>query len=63
MDWQWQRLTPEAERPNPADAADGPAGYDDHLYFGWVLRLRYLHRSLTTTPCSIGLVRCTARFA
>ena len=29
MDITWQYNNP----PNPADAADGPQAYDDHLYY------------------------------
>lgn len=36
MDGTWQKNT----GPNPANAADGPAGYDYHLYFGFGVRPR-----------------------
>jgi len=35
MDMNWQWGTPENPPSNPADAKDGPQGYDNHLYFSF----------------------------
>jgi len=32
MDVSWQHNDP----PNPAEAANGPQAYDDHLYYSYV---------------------------
>lgn len=34
MEMGWQHNNP----PNPADAADGPAAYDGHLYYSYGVR-------------------------
>ncbi len=41
MDISWHYNNPT----NPADAADGPMGYDSHLYYSFGVRCRVLHRA------------------
>lgn len=46
MDINWQNNNP----PNPADAAIGPQGYDNHLYYSFgvcAILLRNTLRQLT----------------